>query len=157
MRVFAGAYDQVCENGMCIGDLVKQYARHTAGFTPHKFASFISIEMDKYLIRAREFQRWAQKEIDQDTAEATLKAAGLSERKTKTMLDQFNAEVLARGSSIWALYSALTFYSSHNSARFGVRNSANVDNEGAALDQREREVSKIVNSQAWSDLIKEAA
>jgi len=157
VRVFAGAYDQVCENGMCIGDLVKQYARHTAGFTPHKFASFLSIEMDKYLTRARELQRWAKKEIAPDQARTALEDAGLSERKTNTMMDQFYTEAAARGCTVWALYSALTFYSSHNSARFGVRNSARVDNQAAALDQREREVSKIVNSKAWTSLIGEAA
>ena len=157
VRVFAGAYDQVCENGMCIGELVKQLARHTAGFTPGKFSEFISREMELYLTRAREFQKWANCEIDQDTAENVLKAAGLSERRTASMLDQFATESVSRGNSVWALYSALTFYASHNSERFNIRNSGNVDNAGASLEQREREVSKIIASPAWADLIKVAA
>ena len=157
MRVFAGAYDQVCENGMCIGELVKQLARHTTGFTPVKFSEFISREMELYLIRARDFQRWADSEIDQDTAENVLKAAGLSERRTASMLDQFATESASRGNSVWALYSALTFYASHNSERFNIRNSGNVDNAGASLEQREREVSKIITSPAWADLTRAAA
>lgn len=157
VRVFAGAYDQVCANGMCIGELVKQLARHTAGFTPVKFSEFISREMELYLIRAREFQRWADSEIDQDIAENVLKAAGLSERKTASMLDQFATESASRGNSVWALYSALTFYASHNSERFNIRNSSNVDNAGASLEQREREISKIIASPAWADLTRAAA
>jgi hypothetical protein len=157
VRVFAGAYDQVCENGMCIGELVKQLARHTAGFTPGKFSEFISREMELYLIRARDFQRWADTEIDYSTAENVLNAAGLSERRTATMLDQFALESVTRGASVWALYSALTFYASHNSERFGVRNSGNIDNAGATLEQREREVSKIIGSNAWAELVKVAA
>ena len=157
VRVFAGAYDQVCENGMCIGELVKQLARHTAGFTPGKFSQFISTEMELYLIRARDFQRWADTELNPELAENVLNAAGLSERRTAAMLDQFALESQSRGASIWALYSALTFYASHNSNRFGVRNSDNVDNAGATLEQREREVSKIITSPAWQALTAVAA
>jgi len=157
VRVFAGAYDQVCENGMCIGELVKTLARHTSGFTPTKFSEFIKKEMDLYLVRAREFQRWSDTEINLHIAENVLTAAGLSERRTATMLDQYCTEASARGPSVWALYSALTFYASHNSDRFSVRNSQNVDNAGATLEQREREVSKIIASDAWRDLVGVAA
>jgi hypothetical protein len=68
------------------------------------------------------------------------------------MMDQFDTEAASRGRTVWALYSALTFYSSHNSERFGVRNSGNVDNEAVTLDQREREVSRVIGSDAWARL-----
>lgn len=157
VRVFAGAYDLVCENGMTIGDLVKQYARHTAGFTPLKFSEFIAAEMATYLEKAREWQRWADLNISPDQAETVLKDSGLSERRVTSLVDQFHRETVARGSSVWALYSALTFYASHNSEHFTVRNSANTDNTGATLENREREVSKIISGKAWANLIAEAA
>jgi hypothetical protein len=157
VRVFAGAYDLVCENGMTIGEAVKQYARHTSGFTPSKFSEFLSNEMARYLEKAREWQRWADLNISPDQAETVLKDSGLSERRVTAMVDQFHTETMARGSSVWALYSALTFYASHNSERFAVRNSANADNTGATLETREREVTKLITGKAWSNLIAEAA
>ena len=161
VRVFAGAYDQVCENGMCIGELVKQLARHTAGFKPGQFSKFIAEEMELYLVRAREYQRWADMSISQSQAENVLKSAGLSERRVNTMLDQFQVESINRGATVWALYSALTFYASHNSERFGVRNSQDItrgsNNVGATLEQREREVNKFIASDSWAQLTGVAA
>jgi len=129
VRVMAGAYDLVCTNGMVIGEAEKKAARHTSGYTPEIFAGFIEAEFAKYLERVRTWQAWARAEINPAQAEAA-----------------------SRGRTVWALYSALTFYSSHNSERFGVRNSGNVDNEAVTLDQREREVSRVIGSEAWARL-----
>jgi hypothetical protein len=73
------------------------------------------------------------------------------------MMEQFQTEAASRGQTIWALYSAMTFYSSHNSERFGVRNSSNVDNVAITLDTREREVSRVIDSDAWGQLVRVAA
>lgn len=153
VRVFAGAYDLVCTNGMVIGEVEKRAARHTSGYTPEKFADFIRMEMADYQERARVWQEYARKFITPEQAKTTLEAAGMSERRIGHMLDQFELESADRGRTVWALYSALTFYSSHNSERFGVRNSANVDNVAITLDNREREVSKVISSKAWGELV----
>lgn len=75
-----------------------------------------------------------------------LNDAGMAGRKVKTMMDQFEREAAARGRTVWAMYSALTAYSSH-ADQFAVRNSGNVDNVAVTLDGREREVSRIVGSE----------
>ena len=152
VRVFAGAYDLVCENGLTIGEVTKTYSRHTKGYTPEVFADFIRHEMAEYLTRSRQFQKWADSEITPDQAENVLKLSGLSERRVNSLMDQFHTETINRGPSIWSLFSALTFYSSHNSERFAVRNAANSDNVGVTLEQREREVTKITSGNAWTEL-----
>jgi len=152
VRVMAGAYDLVCTNGMIVGEAEKKAARHTSGYTPEIFAGFIEAECAKYLERVRTWQAWARNEIRPEQAEAALNAAGMSGRRVASMMEQFEAEAATRGRTVWALYSALTFYSSHNSERFGVRNSGNVDNEAVTLDQREREVSRVISSEAWARL-----
>jgi len=157
VRVFAGAYDLVCTNGMIIGEVEKKAARHTSGYTPEKFADFIRLEMTNYQERAKIFRLYAQSQITPEQAKTSLERAGMSERRIGAMLTQFEVESASRGRTIWALYSALTFYSSHNSERFGVRNSANVDNTAVTLDNREREVSKILRSESWRDLVATAA
>lgn len=152
VRVMAGAYDLVCTNGMVIGEAEKKAARHTSGYTPEIFAGFIEAECARYLERVNTWQAWARNEIRADQAEAALNAAGMSGRRVAAMMEQFEKETASRGATVWALYSALTFYSSHNSARFGVRNSANVDNVAVTLDQREREISRVIGSEAWARL-----
>ena len=152
VRVMAGAYDLVCTNGVVIGEAEKKAARHTSGYTPQIFAGFIEAELIKYRERVRTWQAWARNDITPAQAEAALEAAGMSGRRIKSLMEQFDAEAASRGRTVWALYSALTFYSSHNSERFGVRNSGNVDNEAVTLDQREREVSRVIGSEAWARL-----
>ena len=152
VRVMAGAYDLICTNGMVIGEAEKKAARHTSGYTPEIFAGFIEAEFAKYLERVRTWQAWARAEINPSQAEQALNDAGMSGRRVASMMAQFDAEAASRGRTVWALYSALTFYSSHNSERFGVRNSGNVDNEAVTLDQREREVSRVIGSDAWARL-----
>jgi hypothetical protein len=156
VRVFAGAYDLVCTNGLIVGEVEKRASRHTSGYTPNKFADFIRHELTTYQERARIWQQYARKFITPEQAKETLEQAGMSERRIKHMLDQFEIESADRGRTVWALYSALTFYSSHNSNRFGVRNSGNVDNVAITLDNREREVSKIISSKPWAELAKVA-
>ena len=80
-----------------------------------------------------------------------LNDAGMAGRKVKMMMEQFEQESIARGRSVWALYSALTAYSSHADL-FPVRNSSASDNIAVTLDNREREVSRIVSSDQWRQL-----
>lgn len=152
VRAMAGAYDLVCTNGMVIGEAERKAARHTSGYTPEIFAGFIEAEFSKYLERVRVWQRWARAEISTSQAEAVLTEAGMSGRRVAGIMAQMETEAASRGHTVWALYSALTFYSSHNSERFGVRNSGNVDNVAVTLDQREREVSRVIDAPAWQRL-----
>jgi hypothetical protein len=152
IRGFAGAYDLICTNGMVIGEFETSAYRHTAGFNPAKLGAFIEAEAAKYQTRVRVWQEWARKEINLQQAEATLTAAGLSPKRVIAMMAQFEAEAVRRGASVWALYSALTFYSSHNSDAFGVRNSGSVDNVAETLDKREREVARVITSEAFQRL-----
>jgi len=152
VRVMSGPYDLVCTNGMVIGEAEKKAARHTSGYTPEIFGGFIEAEFAKYLERVRTWQAWARNEINPAQAEAALNDAGLSGRRVASMMEQFEKEAASRGRTVWALYSALTFYSSHNSERFGVRNSGAVDNVAVTLDQREREISRVIDSEAWARL-----
>ena len=157
IRVMAGAYDLICTNGLFIGEMSKATARHTTGFTPARFGSFIEGQLSEYRDRGRIYQAWADQSIGQSQVLDLLEASKIPERKREAIAAQFALEAASRGATVWALYSALTFYASHNSERFTIRNSARVDNAAAALAQRELEVSKIVDSKAWSTLTARAA
>jgi len=141
VRVLAGAYDLVCTNGMVLGECERKAARHTSGYTPAIFADFLEAEFSKYLERVRVWQSWARAQISPQQARQTLEAAGMSGRRVEAMMHQFDTEAASRGRTIWALYSALTFYSSHNST----------------LDGREREIARVIDHGAWQALTAVAA
>jgi hypothetical protein len=149
VRLFAGAVDLWCSNGCVSGEYTRKAARHTSGFTPEIFAGFIEEQAANFKTRVRTWQAWAQNTMTPAEAEAVLNDAGMAGRKVKNVMQQFENEAAARGRTVWAFYSALTNYASHNSERFGVRNSGNVDNVAVTLDGREREVQRIVDGDAF--------
>ena len=108
--------------------------------------------MVRYQEQCRTYQKWAERGINASLFEHVLKENNVSERKTKNLLKQFEMESITRGETLWAALSALTFYSTHDSSLFSVRNSETVDNHGATSEQREREVNKILNSESWKYL-----
>ena len=96
---------------MVIGEFETSAYRHTKGFNPQKLGDFLEAEAAKYLDRVHVWQAWARKEIHAEQAEATLEAAGMSGKRVKAMMQQFEIEAETRGATVWALYSALTYYS----------------------------------------------
>ena len=145
----AGCVDLVCLNGMVANVYDTSKKRHTSGFDVTMFADFIDEQARDYMKRVQIWQQWANRSITPDQAETLLKEAGLSERLTKKFLEQLDKEFSDRGQNLWAVASAATYYSSHNSELFPVRNSANVDNVAFELNKRETQITNLFNSPAW--------
>ena len=149
-----GLLDFFCTNGMISGDYTKGNKRHTSGFN---LANFI-LDMDKVVQDFyRDIQRYqvmASTDIMVTQAEATIEALpGMSEKMQERMKDQYLTEVKTRGSNVWALASALTYYSSHNSEEFPIKGSASNDNVTRSLLDRSRQVNKWMNSGAFQRLL----
>ena len=149
-----GLLDFFCTNGMISGDYTKGNKRHTSGFN---LTNFI-LDMDKvvrdFYKDIQRYQVMASTDIMVTQAEATIEALpGMSERMQERMKDQYLTEVSTRGSNVWALASALTYYSSHNSEEFPVKGSASNDNVTRSLLDRSRQVSKWMNSGAFQRLL----
>lgn len=149
-----GLLDFFCTNGMISGDYTKGNKRHTSGFN---LSNFI-LDMDKvvrdFYKDIQRYQVMASTDIRIPQAEAVLEALpGMSERLAKVMKDQYLTEVSTRGSNVWALASALTYYSSHNSEEFPVKGSASNDNVAKSLLDRSRRVSTWMNSSPFQSLL----
>jgi hypothetical protein len=149
-----GLLDFFCTNGMISGDYTKGNKRHTSGFN---LSNFI-LDMDKvvrdFYKDIQRYQVMASTDIMVTQAEATIEALpGMSERMQERMKDQYLTEVSTRGSNVWALASALTYYSSHNSEEFPVKGSASNDNVTRSLLDRSRQVNKWMNSGAFQRLL----
>jgi len=149
-----GLLDFFCTNGMISGDYTKGNKRHTSGFN---LSNFI-LDMDKvvrdFYQDIQRYQVMASTDIRITDAHAAIEALpGMSEKMQDRMKDQYLTEVKTRGSNVWALASALTYYSSHNSEEFPIKGSASNDNVTRSLLDRSRRVNTWMNSGAFQRLL----
>ena len=149
-----GLLDFFCTNGMISGDYTKGNKRHTSGFN---LTNFI-LDMDKvvkdFYNDIQRYQIWAGTDIPVIQAEGTIESLpGMSDRLAKGIKDQYLTEVRTRGSNVWALASALTYYSSHNSEEFPIKGSAANDNVARALLDRSRKVNTWLRSSVFQNLL----
>ena len=149
-----GLLDFFCTNGMISGDYTKGNKRHTSGFNLSNFILDMDRVVRDFYKDIQRYQVMASTDIMVTQAEATIEALpGMSEKMQKRMKDQYLTEVSTRGSNVWALASALTYYSSHNSEEFPVKGSASNDNVTRSLLDRSRQVNKWMNSGAFQRLL----
>ena len=149
-----GLLDFFCSNGMISGDYTKGNKRHTSGFN---LTNFI-LDMDKvvkdFYNDIQRYQIWAATDISVVHAEGAIESLpGMSDRLAKGIKDQYLTEVRTRGSNVWALASALTYYSSHNSEEFPIKGSAANDNVARALLDRSRKVNTWLRSSVFQNLL----
>jgi len=171
IRLQAGAEDLWCTNGCTSAELMATAFGHTASFSPALVKPFIEKQVEYYELKVNTWQAWANKEINFDQAFKVLQenypaseseirraekkgftAGEAQSRKTAQMMEQFEKEAEQRGSTVWALYSALTHYASHSTGAFTVKNSANRDNVETTLIQREREINNVTASESFLEL-----
>lgn len=171
LQLRLGCYDLVCTNGMLIGDFNSIKGRHTAGINMDRLTQFIQDGLNDHKLKAIEFERMSQSALALDDAKKwlltnrefqhTTDSEKLS-RLGEAMLNQFEVEATGdngRGFNVFALTSALTYYSSHNddASGFKVKNSDNEDNVAAALIGRENTVQAITSRDSFKALLTAAA
>lgn len=139
IKLYAGAIDFFCTNGLIIGDYVSTYAKHTSGLSIDKFQFAVRGAVDMFWKNQHLYGDMAKKKVLSDDDVAKWLDAKFGERLAKRLMHQFRIECASRGRNIWALYSALTHYASHNTGEFGIRNTGN-DHEAATMMKRENDV-----------------
>lgn len=155
VQLVMGAIDFICSNGLISGvfDLVSK--RHTSGLTigVDDIANRLGADAASWVERTRRLQQWAETPVDMKTVGDVVRALpGISERRAEAILDRVVTEVMDRGENVWAVYSALTYYSSHDSSQFAVRRTGN-DNVASTLAKRGEEVSGWVQSKSFQSLL----
>lgn len=151
VRLAAGAIDGFCTNGMIFGSYDLFGRRHTKGFSQQDLSDFVGNSFILFQEKITELRRETFAAIELTQAEEFLKK-NFSERRAAQLLERFAIEAQERGATVWALRSALTFYASHNSSQFAVRNTGQ-DSSAAVLYGRENEVASLFSSRDWRDLM----
>jgi len=151
-KFYNGAIDFFCFNGMVTGVFDMTIQRHTSGFKIPNMVDKIKSSIDIFYNQAETYKHWHGKEIsDEDAKECFEAMPGVSERRTEQLLHQFHIECMHHGRTVWALYSAATFYATHSSGSFKVRETAN-DHIAATLNNRERQVRSWVETDQFQQI-----
>jgi hypothetical protein len=139
-KFYCGAIDFFCENGMVSGVYDLTVKRHTAGLTVPHLTDRLRKSIDIFYKQADTYKHWVGKEIkDEDAKDCFTAMPSVSERRVDQLMRQFHIECLSHGRTVWALYSAATFYSSFSGGDFTVRETG-TDHEASTLMNRERQV-----------------
>lgn len=160
IRVYAGAIDMFCTNGMILGEFYSEYAKHTTNLTLKRFSDVVERAVDAF---------WKNKDLMHKlraykVTDIDAVSEWLIERFGKTLggklLEQYLIEARTRGHNLWALFSAMIYYSSHADGRnggveFSLRNTGN-DHHASTMHEREQRMSKFLIDQR-SDLLQLAA
>jgi len=151
VRLAAGAIDGFCTNGMIFGSYDLFGKRHTKGFSQVELEKFVGNSFVLFQDKITELRRETFAPIELTQAEEFLKK-NFSERRAAQLLERFAIEAQERGATVWALRSALTYYASHNSSQFAVRNTG-ADSAAAVLYGRENEISSLFAGAGWRELL----
>ena len=171
-KVLFGAIDFFCTNGMIHGefDVFKRVHKgsheipNMEGILGQALAQY-SNQVTRYNIMANTLLKHsdAPKFIEkilpnkQEDPDDPIGHMHSSERISLNRMghklyDQYTDEVQVRGNNLWSLYSAMTYFASHDSERFGLSRSTN-DTQHERLDRRNTRVNSWVKSDAWKTLI----
>ena len=152
-KFYHGAIDFFCTNGMVTGSYDMTVKRHTAGLTVPRLTDKLRNSIDIFYKQADQWKRWVNKAISDEDAEECFKALpNISDGRVQQLMRQFrHVEIHSHGRTVWALYSAATFYATSNSGEFVVRDTGN-DHSAATIINREQQVRSWLNTEAFITL-----
>jgi len=181
VRVLLGSIDYHCTNGMIHGQYDVFKKTHKGHAPIPSFEGIFVKALEQYTDKMDLYQKWASKSLTDSTVHNFV--ANLLPATKKNMakindpiryhqrpkqviptepyslmgdnlIRQYENETFVRGNNVWAMYSAMTFYASHDSEIFPLNKmSKDQDNDQERLSRRSDKVTSWLNSDAWSELI----
>ena len=149
-KFYHGAIDFFCTNGMVTGSYDMTVKRHTAGLQVPRLTDKLRTSIDIFYKQADQWKHWVGKVISDEDAEECFKAMpNVSERRVQQLMRQFHIECQSHGRTVWALYSAATYYATSNAGDFSVRETNN-DHTATTLINREQQVRSWLNSEEFT-------
>jgi len=157
VKIIIGAIDFFCMNGMIIGIADKKVRRHTSGLDVTALSGYITGNLKLFEESAKMWCEWCKRDLPDETVstffEGLVRNDYLSERLSRALFTRYLREKSDRGSTLWALASALTFYASHDSEEDGFSTRTTTrDHVAATMMNREEQVRKIIRSEHFQTL-----
>ena len=152
----AGAIQFYCSNGMVIGEFEQDVRRHSKHLQIADISTNIHKGIEHFYQSAEKWREWDHRNVTALAVHQFFLDAVANDKDhsalSRKLEERYFTEIMDRGETAWAVYSALTYYSSHNAGTFATRNTAN-DHAAATMFDRERQVRKWVDSPAWQELL----
>ena len=151
-KFYHGAIDFFCTNGLVTGSYDMITKRHTAGLSIPKLTDKLRSSIDIFYKQADQWNHWIHKEIcDEDAEECYRAMPNVSEKRVQQLMRQFRIEIQTHGRTVWALYSAATYYATSNSGEFSVRETGN-DHQAVTVMNREQQVRSWINTEEFLEV-----
>jgi hypothetical protein len=151
-KLYNGAIDFFCANGMVTGIYDVETRRHTAGLNIPSLVDKIRKSIDIFYLQAEHWKHWVGKEITDEDAQTCYEAIpNASEGFVKKLLRQFRIECLTHGRTVWALYSAATYYATHDEGEFKTRETEH-DHSASTLINREKQIRSWISGDEFVNL-----
>ena len=154
LSLTVGVVDFYCTNGMVSWKQSLSYRQsHLRGANPYGITTFVLTGINWYQKESKTWMKWMRKNITPREVEIFLgKAFPKSNTLRTNLLHQFEQERQVRDSTVWALVSSLSYYSSHiGGGRFAVRERYR-DNASHIRATRQAEVARIMQSRNFLQL-----
>ena len=139
---------------MILGDFTSHYIRHTKGLQMDNIKHVLEQAVASFARTRELWHRWANEVVGEEEVEPLLKkhfgkrlGSMLTERAKQEQLNRSPGDAVTK----WHVYSALTYYATHVSDEFPIRDTGN-DHKQATLMKRAHNVAKLVRSEAWYEL-----
>ena len=75
----------------------------------------------------------------------------ISDRRVQQLMRQFQIEMPQHGRTVWALYSAATYYASTDNGDFSIRETES-DHKASTLMNREQQVRSWLNTEEFTQI-----
>lgn len=153
LRIHAGAIEFFCTNGMISGEFQSSYNKHTSGLLITGIDQAIEKAFLTFVSDQQKWKRWAATPVKHQAAMDLFKQLANSDKLTENLSQQYMREQETRGANLWSVYSALTYYASHDDGEFKMRSTVEKqDSAAATMLLRELVVSKWVETKEWKQL-----
>jgi hypothetical protein len=153
LRIHAGAIDFYCTNGMISGEYQSTYHKHTAGLVVSGIDATVERALDTFANSHQKWTRWVDTPVGHEQAMQLFRDLATSDKLRDNLSQQYLRDRDERGDNLWAVYSTLTYYASHNDGDFKLRNTVEAqDTVASTMLQRELTVAKWITTDAWRKL-----
>ena len=151
IKVYSGAIDFFCMNGMISGEYGLSSVRHSVNVQIERVSNPIAMSLKAFKIQNNNWLEWQEVNVNHREVVSFLESSISSKKLRDSVEMQIQREYQSRGTTKWAVYSALTYYATHDKGDFAV-NKRSAGNEASILFKREKFVNSLTKSEPWRAL-----
>lgn len=153
IKLYAGAIEFYCTNGMIRGLHSSTYRRHTSGCHVYNLDKLITGAVKTFTNAQPLWESWAKTPVTHAKTMEFFRAIARSPTLLDKFAEHYERECQARGQTMWTVYSTLTYYASHGGAgeMFSVRQDQG-ENFANIMHERELDVARWVEGDKFKAL-----